>query len=324
MKTFSRSVLVVFFVVALLGWVLLTLAQTPAVAQQTAKPEWSLRPLESLLRPDGTLNLQTAFSGSLDPAGWTLANGPGLAPRFVHSPQARPETQPAAPNAPEAIGDALWDDRFDALGLNNIAYAMAVGGNDVYVGGSFTAAGPVTTANRIAKWNSIAGSWSALGNGVNGSVYALALSGTQVYAGGDFAAASGVTGTKGIARWDGAAWSALGHGITGTVYAIAVSGNDVYVGGWFTTLVDGVPGTLHLAKWNGASWSALGNGVNGPVYALAASGGNVYVGAAALQAWAACRTRWALPGGTARVGRPWATASPAPSRRLQWAAMKCM
>ena len=55
MKTFSHSVLVLLLAVAFLGGVLLTLAQAPAAAQQTAKPEQSLRPIASLLHADGSL-----------------------------------------------------------------------------------------------------------------------------------------------------------------------------------------------------------------------------------------------------------------------------
>ncbi len=51
------------------------------------------RPLADLLNPDGTVNLHTGFSGSLDTAGWRLTGALQGAPRF----------------APLAPGDENWD-----------------------------------------------------------------------------------------------------------------------------------------------------------------------------------------------------------------------
>src|SRR5688500_9462974 len=59
------------------------------------------RPLAELLNPDGTLNLGTGVSGTLDPSGWQLQADAAGPPRFV----------PAGPRVP---GDELWDDRFPA------------------------------------------------------------------------------------------------------------------------------------------------------------------------------------------------------------------
>src|SRR5437868_3852414 len=47
------------------------------VANQTAKP------LETLLNDDGTLNLNSGFTGSLDPTGWSMVAGSKGQPRFV-------------------------------------------------------------------------------------------------------------------------------------------------------------------------------------------------------------------------------------------------
>lgn len=63
--------------------------------------------------------------------------------------------------------------------------ALAVAGNDVYVGGRFTQAGGVSALN-VAHWNGTA--WSSLGTGTNGEVRALAVLGGRVYAGGYFTA----------------------------------------------------------------------------------------------------------------------------------------
>ena len=71
---------------------------------------------------------------------------------------------------------------WSALGveINNVVYALALSGTELYAAGGFTwADGP---ANYIAKWDGSA--WSALGSGVNSVVYALAVSGSDLYAGG--------------------------------------------------------------------------------------------------------------------------------------------
>ena len=40
-------------------------------------------PLETILRPDGSLDLSTGFSGSLDMKGWKMTTDPDGTPRFV-------------------------------------------------------------------------------------------------------------------------------------------------------------------------------------------------------------------------------------------------
>src|SRR5438552_8284624 len=65
------------------------------------------RPLAELLNPDGTLNLNTGYSGTLNPAGWQLSGGLDGSPRFV----------------PTAPGDENWDARFNPLGTDNLVYA---------------------------------------------------------------------------------------------------------------------------------------------------------------------------------------------------------
>lgn len=190
---------------------------------------------------------------------------------------------------------ASWDGtEWSVLGLglsfnassSPVVNAIAVSGNNVYVGGVFTSAGGVPAKN-IAKWDGA--NWSALGSGVSGpnntqgEIRAIAVSGANVYVGGQFATAGGVTGNS-IAKWDGVSWSALGSGITdgGSVQfvgAIGISGSDVYVGGFFSTA--GGVAVNNMARWNGAGWSDVGGGLTGgtpSVFAIAVSGGDVYVG----------------------------------------------
>ncbi len=223
----------------------------PAVAARAASSPQppalttAQRPLAELLRPDGTLDLNGGYRGSLDPAGWRLAGG-GATPRFV------PATAPAAP------GDEYWAAGFNPSGLDSSTsssvLALAVdGAGNLYAGGNLMYAGGVSV-NYIARWNGAAR--SSLGNGMSGYVYALAVDGAgNLYAGGGFTTAGGASANY-IARWNGAAWSPLGSGMNGFVGALAVDGaGNLYAGGNFT-MAGGKPSS-YIAQWTG--------GVLGPV-----------------------------------------------------------
>jgi trimeric autotransporter adhesin len=160
--------------------------------------------------------------------------------------------------------------------------ALAVQGNNVYVGGTFTHAGGVPV-NSIAKWNGT--QWSALGSGVDGPVETLLVVGSQVFAGGGFTHAGGVNANH-IAVWNGSKWSALGSGMSGSgahVAALAYDNGILYAAGHFAKT--GNSSADSIAAWNGSQWSALGSGVGtgdpnaaAEVIALAVHNHIVYVG----------------------------------------------
>ncbi|WP_201987257.1 FG-GAP-like repeat-containing protein [Hymenobacter rubidus] len=215
-----------------------------------------------VLNPDGTL--RAGAKGSFSAAGYRMT----------------PDSSTGAPVfRPTGTGDDHWQDGFTVPGTSGYVLAMAVDANgNVYVGGSFSAAGNVS-ANNIAKWNGT--TWSAMGSGIDGFVSALAVDGSgNVYAGGTFTTAGGVAANN-VAKWNGSVWIAMGSGTnsnTAGVLALAVSSTGtVYAGGGFTT-AGGVSASF-VAKWNGTNWSAVGSGTNNVVFALAAdSFGGVYVG----------------------------------------------
>jgi hypothetical protein len=165
---------------------------------------------------------------------------------------------------------AMWDGfNWYSLGsgvnANSGINAIAVSGNNVYIGGGFTNASGVT-ANRIAMWDGA--NWNSLGtgsaNGVNGLVYAIAINGSDVYVGGSFANA-GTAVVRGIARWDGANWSGLGSGATSTgtaeIRALAFGGDGkLYCCGRFTNM-SGLNVSC-IARWDGTQWEALGSGIS--------------------------------------------------------------
>ena len=176
-----------------------------------------------------------------------------------------------SPATAGTISDANWTPV--GSGMNATVLALAVSGNNLYAGGSFTNA---SGSNYVAQWDG--NSWTAVGGGMNGAVRALAVSGTNLFAGGSFTMV-GDRYYSHIARWDGTYWWGVSAGVDCDVYALAVSGTNLYVGGCFTTAI----GTVnHIAMWNGFTWTALGpgltNSTGGIVNVLAVSGNNLYAG----------------------------------------------
>jgi len=259
-----------------------------AARAQEALSAGESEPVAGILNPDGTLNLDTGFAGSLNVAGYRMVTGSNGEPRFVPEGDAKAVTKIASPESDPS--DVYWDDQFALPGTDGSVRAVAADGSgNVYIGGDFTAVGAVP-ANRIARWNGT--TWSTLGTGMNNRVFALAVSGSDVYAGGEF-----TTPGAHIARWNGTAWSALGSGINGAVYALAAGGSDVYAGGNFTTA--GAVSANNVARWNGTAWSTLGTGMSSWVYALAVSGSDVYAGGGFMTAGGVSVSRIATWNGTA-------------------------
>jgi len=181
-------------------------------------------------------------------------------------------------NDPCLSGNKNWHSL--GSGVNGTVIALAVLGNDLYVGGTFSAAGGLTGTSYIAKWNG--SSWSTVGGGVNGPVNTFLVVGSDLYVGGSFTSA-GTTSASNIAKWNGTSWSALGSGTNGYVSALLTMGNDLYVGGRYTSA--GNVNAKCIAKWNISTqtWSAVGSGVNpnaSGVQALASIGTDLYVGGA--------------------------------------------
>ncbi|MBS0195425.1 MAG: immunoglobulin domain-containing protein [Planctomycetes bacterium] len=153
------------------------------------------------------------------------------------------------------------------FGTNGNVNALAVLGEDLIAGGTFTTASGVP-ANRIARWTGTA--WQAMAGGFNGAVNALYVHNGQLYAAGAF------TTPSRIARWDGTAWQPLGAGLDNAGNALAVCGSDLIAGGQFTQA--GAAPASRIAAWNGSAWRPMGAGVNGTVYALSGHRSELAVG----------------------------------------------
>jgi Rax2 C-terminal beta propeller domain len=203
---------------------------------------------------------------------------------------ARADTAPPAGTPATVSADALptWQ-------VNGVVWKLAVVGNTVYAGGSFTKARPpgvsaggtgevaaqnlfaynVTTGNRVSSFSHRA----------NGQVLTVQPSPdhSRVYVGGDFTQVDGLSRNH-IAAFDaatGALISGFKPSLNGSVRAIAVAGSTVYAGGMFTSA--GGSARERLAAFNASNGSLTGwapSADDGRVQALVASplGGKVVVG----------------------------------------------
>ena len=245
-----------------------------------------------LLNPDGTLDTTTGFQGALDLRGWEVTLDGERGPLF------KPVSRPAAPLI---AWQALPNKGLGVQYSYEFVSALAVSGDDLYVGGDFaqTGDGSLTALGNIARYDTTAGTWYALPNkGLTyesgyGSVRALTVSGDDLYVGGGFTQTGdgSLTGLGSIARYDTTAgtWHALPNqgldvSIYGGVSALVVSGGDLYVGGVFEQTGDGTLTELgSIARYDtkAGAWHRLPNlGLNrfGSIRALVLSGDDLYVG----------------------------------------------
>jgi trimeric autotransporter adhesin len=171
-------------------------------------------------------------------------------------------------------GVVLWNGAWHSVGpgagsVNGVVRALHAfddgGGPALYVGGSFSLAGGITTGG-IARWN---GEWSPVAGGL-GLVYAFTTfdsgSGPELYAAGNLSAVNAAGAQlNGVARLTPAGWVPLGQGISGDVNALAVyddgGGPALYAAGYFNS-AGGAPAN-NIAKWDGTAWSTLGSGITG-------------------------------------------------------------
>ena len=169
-------------------------------------------------------------------------------------------------------------------GLNGNVYCMAEAPDGkIYVGGSFTNAGGVATADYLARWNPVSETWESVVAGINNDVNCMDFDANgDLYIGGAFTNLGSAAGDR-IAKITDLSGTptvnVMGTGLTGIANTIAVSADgDVYVGGNFAS-AGGAASTSYIAKWNGTSWSALATGLDGTVMSMAfAPNGDLYIG----------------------------------------------
>jgi hypothetical protein len=139
-----------------------------------------------------------------------------------------------------AVEGGDWDTTFSLAGPDGPVNAMAIVGDDIYVGEEFERAGGDVEIFGVARWDIAARRWDSLGAGIGsdtrcGTVRALAADARYLYAEGDFTTLRGrLVGS--VVRYSFAdrRWSGLGAGIgiySDRVYAIASEGGSIWVGG---------------------------------------------------------------------------------------------
>ena len=158
--------------------------------------------------------------------------------------------------------------------------AIAINGEDLYIGGSFPVAGNESVRN-IARFDGT--TWHRLGSGISSEVLALTIGpdGT-LYAGGGFSSAGGRS-IENVAAWDGTEWRGLGRPPNGTVHGLAYGAHGLYAVGNFTTAQSQV--VNRIALFDGSTWRQLGSGLQGNapqgnrnpiVYSVAVDGDDVF------------------------------------------------
>ncbi len=99
--------------------------------------------IEKFFREDGSLDLPKGKAiGSINARGFKLISAEGEEPRF----EAVGKTENFL-----APGDEWWDDRFNRPGTSDVVYYLLWAGQNLYVGGSFGAAGG-KSSSYIALW----------------------------------------------------------------------------------------------------------------------------------------------------------------------------
>lgn len=205
-------------------------------------------------------------------------------------------TDPGAPAtaSPAAADDRFWDAQFlPGSSVNGPVSAIAISGDYIYLGGSFSSAGGIPTAG-IARWSKVGGGWESLNGGVSGcsgpgcqpSVNAIVIQDGKVYIGGNFSQA-GSAAAQNIAVWDEASssWSALDVGLygcgqpdcTSEVRALLFHGDSLYAGGKFSS-AGASTSASNIARYSSGAWYPLGSGTDGSVHTLCSYGTKILAG----------------------------------------------
>lgn len=247
-------------------------------------------PLDSLLNPDGTLDTNRGYRGSIDPTGWRMETSTDGKPRFVPSTDStasidasgsRPGSQLAGAVIRPATGASPNDTptttatstptcspgisivpspnrgKFFANALQGM---VALSPSNIWAVGYFYNSGPGYDNTLIEHWDG--SSWSVFGSPNVGSygnlLYAVsAASPNDVWAVGRYGATGGNRTL--IEHWNGTAWSVVsspnaGSGHNGLNGVAAISTDDVWAVGY--SITNNTSRTL-VEHWDGVQWSAV-------------------------------------------------------------------
>ncbi|HEY1016409.1 MAG TPA: hypothetical protein VGE07_27110, partial [Herpetosiphonaceae bacterium] len=178
----------------------------------------------------------------------------------------RPSPVTAERFAPPLPNDQYWDTQFMPPGVEGGVYAMAVNGNDVYVGGLFEAAGGIA-AHNLARWDG--SRWHALGQAQRqmGAVYDLLVISGTLHVATFWTSTTPGFETPTVLTWDGQRWDELESHHTyfqgGMISDLQLHEGQLYAGGSFS--LGGSPryDDVNIARWDGESWRPVGGGLKG-------------------------------------------------------------
>jgi hypothetical protein len=153
-----------------------------------------------------------------------------------------------------------------------VVSALAVNGNNLFIGGNFENGGGVSTADYLVKWNGTSyedvGGWG----GTVGGVFEIYMEANgDMIIGGEFPLK--------VAKYNASSnsWAPLGtfsaSGAT-SVNSITKNGNDVYIAGNLTNAAG--TSTDNIAKYNGSTWEGVAGGLNAVVYNLQIHNNKLY------------------------------------------------
>ncbi|MFO1078786.1 MAG: hypothetical protein U1E73_13775 [Planctomycetota bacterium] len=139
---------------------------------------------------------------------------------------------------------------------NNFTRCLGSNGNDLVVGGLFSAING-TPANLLARWNG--STWTSAGIAVPGySVDSVAELDGQLYIGINSGA------TTFVQRWNGAQWQALGSGLTGVPQFLFADRATASLRAFGTVFLAGGRSVWHHAEWrNQPRWQNRLHGLAG-------------------------------------------------------------
>jgi len=153
---------------------------------------------------------------------------------------------------------------------NGIVNAVKWSGStyEVYAGGTFTDAGNITAADRIALCHYKNGAIAALGTGLNAEVRDIEIINGDVYVTGDFTDAGGDTYADRLAIWDGSSWDRHSNDgyPTSDVYCMFYddANSEFYIGGAFSALAGEY--IRRIAMHDGTKWYNMASSVSGIIY----------------------------------------------------------
>lgn len=186
-------------------------------------------------------------------------------------------------------GLAIWDGSTwnnTPGGIEGIAYATAIDGRNVYVGGKFSKVGELSTQN-AAFFNLDLQTWEAMGGGLSDTVFDITTWNEYIYFGGNFFTNGSndlIRWNRGPKRWERLASGLIPFGGYSVVTDLHRGTWGVYVGGYFEGFGAG-PVTNRaagIALWDGETFRTLGSGVTrlvgpGEVTALASDPERLHV-----------------------------------------------